>query len=185
MARIPPKIRPCWTAFQLSGLKIRISARCAHIAILSIQNQRKAWHSQSILCGSDKVSNKQRGYLLGCCEFYVKSTAVTAITIICPTSCELWCSAACFPIISDLFGNLVQSNLLLFHKGLLGGSQNCTQKHSDPACAEHCECWKKIKRLGRDCTAGSMQCSEKFAEFLKMSLMSICPKAPQSRSEQS
>ena len=78
------KIQPCWTAIRPQNQNFG-EVRVVFILSIFVQKQPKAWHPQIILCGPDKVSNKQRVYFLGCCEGYFKSPTATARTGRCPT----------------------------------------------------------------------------------------------------
>ena len=78
------KIQPRWTAIRPQNQNFG-EMRVVFVLSIFAQKQPKAWHSQNILCGSDKVSNKQRVYFLGCCEGDAKSPTTTARTGRCPT----------------------------------------------------------------------------------------------------
>ena len=130
------KIQPCWTAIGPQNQNLG-EVRVVFVLSIFVQEQPKTWYPQNILCGPDKVSNKQRVYFFGCCEPYVKIPTIAARTGRCPTRGKLGCSTICAPTISDLLSNRVENTLLLFDEGFLGDSQNCAQKHSAPVPTGH------------------------------------------------
>ena len=48
------KIQPCWTAIRPQNQNLG-EVRVVFVLSIFVQEQPKAWHSQSILCGPDKV----------------------------------------------------------------------------------------------------------------------------------